>query len=235
MRAGSNVGLVDSLIAEKRFLDAAEVIVQNVVTADFTQAIRDTFVAPKYVHSPIHDAILLIDPKVVVTTNYDDIYDSYCRKGIAVNGYNVCRYYDRHLVADLRSPVRMIVKSHGCVSDSSQIVLSRSQYFKVRQDNASFYRVLDALFVTHTVLFLGYSLADPDIQLVLENANIAAESVHTHYALIGDDLSPELERAAAQAYNITFVKYPKGRHELAQTLVQSLAAEVAQFRMKNPI
>ena len=234
MPVGIDFTTIDDLIAKDRFLDAAEVILGKLTPADLTRIVREQFVQPKFSHSRIHEAVLAIDPKIVVTTNYDDIYDSYCRTGMAKDGYNVCRYYEDHLVNDLRSPVRLIIKAHGCVSDPSKIVLTRSQYFRERQRYGAFYSVLDALFITNTLLFIGYSLSDPDIQLLLENATIAARSSHTHYALVEDDLQPDIEQAAASAYNLYFIKYPKGRHDKAEELLLELADQVTQFRVLNP-
>jgi hypothetical protein len=234
MPADACVAVIDDLLLKERFLDAAEIILSKIAPADFTRIVREQFVQPRFEHSRTHEAILAIDPKIVVTTNYDDIYDTYCRSGMAHDGYNICKYYDQHLVNDLRSPVRLVVKAHGCVSDPSRIVISRSQYFRERQEHRNFYEVLDALFLTNTVLFVGYSLSDPDIQLVLENSNIAARSSHGHYALIEDNLEPDIEQAAAKAYNIHFIKYKKGQHEQAESALMDLADKVAQFRISNP-
>ena len=132
------------------------------------------------------------------------------------------------------SPVRLIVKAHGCVADPARIVLSRSQYFKERQLHAGFYNVLDALFITHTILFVGYSMSDPDIQLVLENSNISATSSHTHYALVEDSIQPDIEDASRRAYNIHFIKYPAGQHQEAARLLADLEEQVTQFRVANP-
>lgn len=231
---GTSFTTIDDLLAKEKFLDAAEVIMGKIVPADFTRIVRERFVKPKFHNSSIHESVLTIDPKIVVTTNYDDIYDNYCRSGMAEDGYNVCKYYDQHLVNDLRSPVRIIIKSHGCVSDPSRIVLTRSQYFKERQEYGSFYTVLDALFLTHTILFIGYSLSDPDIQLVLENTNIAARSSHKHYALIEDKFESDIEQAVANAYNIHFLKYSEGRHDEAESALNELANQVNAFRISNP-
>lgn len=232
---GTDLTAADSLIAKERYLDAAEVLLAKIPPADFTRIVREQFVRPKFANSSIHLSILSIDPKIVVTTNYDDIYDNFCRTGLARDGYNVCKYYDNHLVNDLRSPVRLIVKAHGCVSDASRIVLSRSQYFRERQLHSGFYGILDALFVTNTILFVGYSLSDPDIQLVLENSTISASSSHTHYALVEDSLQEDIEEAAKRAYNIHFIKYPAGRHDEAARLLKELEDEVTQFRVASPM
>jgi hypothetical protein len=232
--AGSDLSAIDDLIAKDKLLDAAEVLVAKIPTADFTRVVREQFVQPRFTNSSIHLSVLTLDPKIVVTTNYDDIYDGFCRTGQAHDGYNVCKYYEEHLVNDIRSPVRLIVKAHGCVSDPSRIVLARSQYFRVRQSYGVFYSVLDALFLTNTMLFVGYGLSDPDIQLVLENASIAARSAHPHYALVEDNIQPDVEAAARVSYNIHFIKYPIGRHDIAELAMRELAEAVTQFRIANP-
>lgn len=226
---------IDDLMAKEKFLDAAEIILSNMSPADFTHIIRELFVQPRFAPSKVHEAILDIDPKIIITTNYDDIYDTFCRSGMAKDGYNVCRYYDHHLVTDLRSPVRIVVKAHGCISDPSKIVLSRSQYFRGRQGYGSFFNVLDSLFLTNTILFIGYSLSDPDIQLVLENANIAAPSAHPHYALVPDDIPADIERAASMAYNIEFFKFSAGNYAEIESSLVELAELVKQQRVSNPI
>ncbi len=221
---------IDKFISEQRFLDAAEVILHHVPQADFSAYIREELVRPKYKPSLVHESVLEIDPKVVVTTNYDDIYDNYCRQGEAIDGYNICRYYEDHLVSDLRSPVRLILKAHGCVSNPSKIVLSRSQYFKEKQDHGNFFKVLESLFLTHTILFLGYSLSDPDIQLILENSNIAAKSAHPHYIAVGNDTDPVLKESYKRTYNLEFVEFPAGDYNALNSGISELKDEVLSYR-----
>ena len=225
---------IDNLISREQFLDAAEIIMGNISRADFTMLMRRLFNQPKYLHSKVHEAVLEIDPKIVITTNYDEIYDNYCRSGLAVDGYNICRYFDQHLVADIRSPVRIVIKAHGCISDSSKIVLARSQYFKAKQEYSEFFSVLNALFLTNTILFIGYSLSDPDIQLVLENSNIAYPSIHPHYALIPNNIDTEIEKAASKAYNVQFLKYEAGNYAKVESFLSELRDLVNQQRASNP-
>lgn len=235
MSSGADKTTIDDLLSKEKYLDAAEIILGRISSADFSRVIRQLFIQPHYQPSRIHKAVLNIDPKIVVTTNYDDVYDNYCRTGMAINGYNICKYYDQHLIDGLRSPVRLIVKAHGCVSDPSKIVLARSQYFKERQHYSSFYTILDALFLTSTLLFIGYSLSDPDIQLVLENGNIAAPSSHTHYAAIADDILPDIEQAVAKAYNIHFLKFQSENYKEVEEALEELENAVTQFRVSNPV
>ncbi|MDR6569938.1 SIR2 family protein [Chitinophaga ginsengisegetis] len=227
--------IISDLISKYRYLEAAEVIYELVPKADYTQFIRDELELPKYQASKIHEIVLDLDPKIVITTNYDKIYDNYCTIGTAADGYNISKYYDQHLTADLRSPIRTIIKAHGCVSDPSKVVLTKSQYFKARKDYPNFYKVLDALFLTHTILFIGYSLNDPDIQLLLENVNITAPTAHPHYFVMGDGTNEILKKSNKISYNLEFIEFPTGNYNELNIGLADLADKVQKVRETNPL
>lgn len=233
-RDKASIPIADSLIAKEKYLDAAEVLFGSINPADFASYIREVMAEPRYQASDIHEHVLNLDPKIVVTTNYDDIYDNYCKSGKEQGLYNVCKYYESHLVSDLRSPVRQIIKAHGCITDPSKIVLTRSQYFQERQNHPNFYKVLDALFLTNTLLFLGYSLSDPDIQLMLENSNITYKASHPHYALVEEGMEESIKKAYKEAYNIDFVEFPPGDFAKANEMLEELVQLVNKRRETNP-
>jgi hypothetical protein len=219
-----------SLVRQQQFLDAAEIVTACSDPADFAEFLRGTFVQPHFAPSEMHKIILNLDPKIVVTTNYDDIYDHYCVSGKAESGYNICRYYEKHAVDNIRSRIRLIVKAHGCVSDTHKIVLSRSSYYRARRDYPGFYALLDALFLTHTILFVGCSLTDPDIQLVLENANISVPSSHPHYALVEKTRHRSMVDAIRVTHNVSLLEYQKGKHDLAVEALAVLRDKVISAR-----
>jgi len=218
------------LIKKQQFLDAAEVITEGSDHAAFGNYLRETFDAPRFVASEMHKLVLDIDPKIVITTNYDQIYDRYCTSGIAAGGYNVTLHTDNNIVDSIRSRVRLVVKAHGCVSRPQEIILSRSSYYKARRDHGKFYSVLDALFLTNTILFIGCSLTDPDIQLVLENVNLSAPSAHPHYALVEKSRHQIIKSAIKTTHNIELLEYPAKQHAVAVTELSSLRDRVVSLR-----
>jgi hypothetical protein len=221
---------IRSLVRQNQYLDAAEILVACSDRADFSDYLRRTFIQPRYSSSEMHKIVLNIDPKIVVTTNYDEIYDHYCISGRAESGYNVCRYYEGFAVDNIRSRIRLIVKAHGCVSDTTKVILSRSSYYRARRDYVGFYSLLDALFLTNTLLFVGCSLTDPDIQLILENANIAVPSAHPHYALVEKTRHRYLVDAIKGTHNLSLLEYPKARHDIALESLRSLKDKVLSIR-----
>lgn len=164
----------NSLISSGRLLEAAEVIRMNISAPEFTRIIRENLRNPDYQPSGIHKAIIEIDPKIVITTNYDEIYEKLFRN-LAGNGYTVVKPNEQeNIISNLRSGDRCILKLHGCVTQTQDIVLNKTSYFNNRRKFPKFYNTIDAIFLINTIIFIGTSLDDPDLQLVLENAQIAA-------------------------------------------------------------
>ncbi len=227
--------LIRDLLDKEKFLDAAEIILENISPANYTDYLRTKLQLPRFQPSSIHEAVFRIEPKVVITTNYDDIYDNYCKLGMSSNGYNICKHSDTHLVSDLRSPYRSIVKAHGCISNPIETILSRSQFFQAKYRYSNFFKILDSLFITNTILFIGYSLSDPDIQLLLENSHISAIGSHPHYACMPDDLHPTIKKVIKKTYNIELIEFPAGNYSELSNGLTDLANEVTAYRLTHPI
>jgi hypothetical protein len=210
-------------------LDSAQILADSLGAGDFAIFIRDELETPGFLPSELHELVLRIDPKVIVTTNYDRILES-AVAGVAA-GYNVSHYYDDHLVNDLRSTRRLIIKAHGCVSDPQRVVLTRKQYFAARRDFPQFFAALDALFLTSTLLFIGSGFSgDPDIELLLQNVNISAPSDHPHYTIIEDGRHSSVIRAIEETHNIKFLQYEQGEHSQVIDALRVLADSVEGYR-----
>lgn len=235
MRDKSDEAYIRSLITEKRFLDAAEVMRTRVSDADFSLFVTREFETPHFQPSEIHKSVHLLDPKIVVTTNFDAIYDNYCNGFGGAVAYSIVKYYDTHILNSIRSPKRLVIKAHGCVSDPQKIVIARSGYFRAKKENAGFYEILNSIFITSSIFFVGYSMSDPDIQLVLENSNIAVPSVHKHYFLTEESqLHPALKKAMEDAYNLEFITFPQGDFAFLEENLRNLCDMVLEHRDLNP-
>lgn len=226
--------MVMSLVDKNRYLDAAEIIVAKANPADYANIMHAEFVEPKFSHSDIHEEVYKLDAKVVVTTNYDEVYENYCKLGKGSQGYTVCRYYEPHAINEVRSNRRVILKAHGCVSNAQLTVLSRTQYHRSQRDYPEFFNLLDSLFVTNTLLFIGCSLTDPDFLLLLEGTNIKCPSAHPHYAVLGSGEPEPLRQATRTVYNVECLEYPNGDHGQIVQGLQNLNARVAEWRRTHP-
>lgn len=225
---------VGELIGKELFLDAAEVVFDGVPQADRRIFFQQIFTAPRFSPSPFHAAIQAINAKIIITTNYDQLYEEQCGALVAGRGYAVRKYNDKNILNDVRSKDNLIVKAHGCMNNTEALILTRSDYFKIKKENWQFYNVLDSLLTVSTVVFLGCSMTDPDIQLVLENTNIAASSDHTHYAVLPDGRHPALLRAMENSYNIKALQYEydaNGGHGILYDSLVELKTRIDDLRL----
>jgi hypothetical protein len=236
LRDGSNRGQpsdqekADELLADKRYLDCAEILRSTCLhPADYNRLVGETL--ERYRPTEVHRQIESLDQKIVVTTNFDTLYEDHCRQGDGRDGYSVIKYHDLGLITRMRSPKRLIIKAHGCVTVPENTILSKSDFFRMRAEYPSFFKTLESLFLTHTLLFIGYSVADPDIQLLLENSAITAVSDHPHYALMAEGLHPAMQAAVFRTFNLRILEYdPAREHEEFLTSLQDLAGRVNELR-----
>ena len=129
----------------------------------------------------------------------------------------------------MRSPDYLIIKAHGTIDDTDHIVFTHSQYSRIRNSYATFYRMLDSLLLTHTFIFLGCGLSDPDIQLVLENLNFSFPGCRPHYMIIpSNNLSEDELSCIASNRNLEFLTYdnPDGMHSQLLENLRCLGKEV---------
>jgi hypothetical protein len=207
LRDESDKELVNTLIDKDLLLDAAEIIFDDVVQPERRSFFSAVFAEPRFKVSDYHSVIQKINPKIAITTNYDQLYEQQCGALVAGQGYAVKKYTDKKILNDVRSKDNLIIKAHGCITDTEALILTRSDYFKIKRDHSQFYNVLDSLLTVNTVLFLGCSMGDPDIQLILENTNISASSDHPHYAVLPEGRHRALKKAMLNSYNIKVLEY----------------------------
>lgn len=228
--------LVKQMIRQGRMLDAAQIIRDGAVQADFNTTLRSKFQIRPTPHHDLYQDLLLMDPKVIVTTNYDEFLEkNFEHFSGDKEAHSVSNHTTKGLIDDLRSPIRSILKIHGCISNPGSVVLDRVSYFSAKRDNPGVFSTLSALMTVNTVLFLGYSVSDPDIQLILENINLFSTSQHPHYALVSKIDHKSIKDANKHSYNVEFLEYPSGQHNRVRELIAELRTEVEGIRSSRGI
>lgn len=226
--------LVKRLIRYERLLDAAELINSQLLPADRRAILEDRFKITPVPVADVYEHILNLDPKVCITTNYDQFIEkNFDHFSGGMSSHQVRSYNYDGLVSDLRSPARVILKIHGCITEPSNIVLDKKSYFNAKSQNPGIYEAIKALCTVNTVLFLGYSMGDPDIQLILEDINAKAKSDHRHFALVPKFEHPSLRDANQHTYNVEFIEYPSERHDLVPKALKELADAVVATRASS--
>lgn len=132
----------------------------------YNRIIRENISDQRITDAPLSKAIFDLKPSHIITTNYDTLLESseseFCQQ------YDVI-IYDKDLLNAQKK--KYIIKMHGDVSDCDTIVLKEQDYLNFSQTHVLIELFVKALLTDHTFLFLGYSLNDYNVKLILSWIN----------------------------------------------------------------
>lgn len=89
---------------------------------------------------------------------------------------------------------------------------------------------LEALSLTSTILFVGYSLDDPDIQLALQSVGRGRLDPEAHYMLSPEPDTPSRVPVFRETYGVTVLTYPAGDHSVVGADLEALVELVLGAR-----
>ena len=128
---------------------------------EYFDLIRNTLSCDKRAN-PINDAIFKILPHHVITTNYDPLLER--SKEVNALLYSVI-YQDKDILSN--NNTHYIIKMHGDLEYPQSIVLRESDYIEYEQTHTLISTFIKSLLLDHTFLFIGYSLNDYNLKLII--------------------------------------------------------------------
>jgi hypothetical protein len=177
---------IEQCITDADLLTACELCRKYLSPAGFKTELLQEFSGNGYRPAKIHDDLSLVDSRLVMTTNFDKLYENRANQ-LQDNTVIVKNYYDKDVADVFRRRDRVVLKVHGTIDVPDQTIFTRSQYALARRDYGHFYQLLRGLFVTHTFVFLGASMRDPDMQLLLEDHAYRFEGARPHYIVMPEN------------------------------------------------
>jgi hypothetical protein len=106
-------------------------------------------------------ALRAIRPHAVITTNYDNMLESIFQGYEAIVGKQVLRYN--------LNAYGEVYHIHGSVDEPQTIVINKEDYDRWSRESKYFAAKLLTYFAEHPVIIFGYSLADTNVRVVLED------------------------------------------------------------------
>ncbi|WP_318496513.1 SIR2 family protein [Photobacterium leiognathi] len=222
------------LIKNRNYLLALQAIKEQSIPQDYTALLEKQFNNHKIKAGKLHEHIFYLDQNIVITTNFDRIYDKYCDY-FGEGSYKTLSYYSNGIGDTIRSDNRLIIKAHGCINEPEKMIFTRYEYHNAKQKHTQFYDILKALFITHTCIFIGCGMEDPDILLTLEDVKISSSNTFPHYfiSLIGSSSSIE-KRNLENNYNIKALEYGPSHEDLIEA-IGNLREEVENYKALHGI
>lgn len=202
--SGDDKKFVEDMLKKQNYLLALQAIADLCDSGEYSNYLKSQYLRGKYKPSKVHELIKDLDSKIVVTTNFDKLYEGLCHEP----EYITFDYTDtRSIIGSIKAPENIIIKAHGSIDDTEKLIFTAKQYYQAQEKYPEFYHLMTALFLTHTVVFFGYSLNDPDINLLLQFLHNTANSSCPHYMIDKKGNKPQLVKHWKDAYNVSLLEY----------------------------
>lgn len=200
-----NLEPIEEAIRSNDYLHACEWL-QKRFDENWVSYLRRTFSRPAFQPADIHEQILKLDSRIVFSLNFDDIYERHAG-GIHFGSYVTKNYYDEDVSEFLRGDGRYIIKVHGNLNAPLSLIFTQKDYSKARVKYSTFYDAFDAALLSHTFIFIGCGVSDPDVNLLLENQKFGFPSQNPHYFLTSHNFNPDMKMSLRENRNLKVLEY----------------------------
>jgi hypothetical protein len=134
--------------------------------------------------SPLHEAIVGLDQRLLLTTNFDKLIEISWEAKIGGSTHlpKLITSIDPSIFNILKDHSRkFIVKIHGTVDNPETMIFSRSEYVRLAFGNLNYSTFLEVLLLNYTFLFIGFSMNDPAIISLMEMYALRYPKARPHY------------------------------------------------------
>lgn len=182
---------------------------KEVLLGSFNDYIADRFGDRALKHTKDHDLLVGLDGiRFIITTNYDslieDAFIAATAKRIPAYNYRQVGSVQRHLLKQ----EFFIFKAHGDAETVGEgIILTEQDYRKLMFEERAYQSLLATMFTMTTMVFVGASMADPELRLLLQFISSAFQSDGPpHFAVMAEEEMGmvEMERWRKD-FNVQFI------------------------------
>ena len=212
--------IISARIKNKDFLIASELLKENLadqwtglLSTEFQQA-ADT--------SRLHKAIINLGQRIIVTTNFDKLIENAWSECSPARYPNVVSDVDNKVFRLFRNDDPYIIKLHGTIDAPEKIIFDKTSYQRDAFANQFYRDLIGTLLLTHTFLFVGFSMDDPAISSILESHAFKFFDSRPHYIFTSGKDEPLVDELSRKVRKLFVMKYSSKNNHIA--LVESLEA-----------
>lgn len=200
---------IEAAIDSERYLEAAELLsysyTKNSNRRSLQNQIKKLVDEPetgyRYQTNPWHKELIDLNPRIIITTNYD-----LQLKRAFPEGFKHVKLDDTGIPRYIKFSEPTVVHFHGSVENLDTIVLSQSDYILNERKYSEFFNIIESLMKTKVFLFLGYSLQDPDMLMLLQKTSISG-SDESRFILTDDGLEDYKREMFINSYGVNVLTY----------------------------
>lgn len=221
--------LVRERIRAKDYLIASQLLKSHLAD-QWTTVLTEEFQQAADI-SRLHRAIVSLNQRVIVTTNFDKLIEK------AWNDSDVKRYptvvskIDQQVFKLFRDSESYLIKIHGSIDEPESIVFDKSSYQRSAFSNRFYQDLVSTLLLTHTFLFIGFSMDDPAVSLLVESHAHRFSETRPHYAFFSGKRQTEIDEISKTIRRLFIIRYSDANnHKELADQIEVLAEEGARRR-----
>lgn len=140
--------------------------------------IRKNFNISSSADFELHKKIIELSGQII-TTNYDNAFELASNNSIIPSSYT-----DSFNINEIsKNGAPYIFKLHGSYNEPSNCIIFEGDYSKLYSSNQGAVEKLKTIFSEKTLLFVGFSFNDPDINLIFNNLDKAFGNNNRHFII----------------------------------------------------
>ena len=215
--------LIVERIESKDFLIAAELL-KGELKHRWSDALRDEF-GQVGEASSLHKAIIELRQRIIITTNFDKLLEgAWSSLNMDTHYPQVLTKIDNNIFKIFRDNHSYIIKLHGTIDDETSMVFTKSEYSEKAFGSWIYDELLRVLLLTHTFLFIGFSMNDPAISLIIEMYAQTFQNMRPHYIFLAAPVHESIVDISRRLRKLYIIPYdPQNNHLELVTHIRQLA------------
>lgn len=176
----------------------------------FGDYMTERFVDHTNQHDINHELIIKTNTSLVITINYDDLIEQAYNKVYGKYPPKFIYNQSKQAANNFWKGRFFVLKAHGDANlDVETLILTQKDYRKTLYREPGYRSLLQAIFTTKSILFLGVSMSDPEFNQLLDYLH---DSYHgggpKHYLLIDENQNHQtISRRYLEDFNIQTIPF----------------------------
>lgn len=221
--------IIENLINNQEYLLASELLKTNLsnqwielLASEFQQAAEA---------SRLHKAIIALGPRIVATTNFDKLIENAWSQSNESSYPTVIAQIGSDAFRLFRDDEKYLIKLHGTIDSPQGIVFDKTSYQISAFNNRYYADILSTLLLTHTFIFVGFSMGDPAVTMIVENAAHRFPTTRPHYIFQPGKSIPEVDDLWKRLRKLYVLRYSEtNNHAALADQIEALGLAAATRR-----
>jgi hypothetical protein len=208
------------LIKQQDYLMACEMISRGMGSELWNRALTTEY-KQRGTPSDLQKIIIKLRQRILITTNFD-MYLEAAWEDVnpdATHHWKVSRSISRDSFQVFRDSEEYLFKVHGSIDDLSTMIFTKKEYSDKAYGNWAYSKFIETILLTHTVLFIGFSLSDPAISQIIENYAHNIPNARPHYIFLPGKHSDQFIEINKDLRRIFIVPYSEKNNHLELTQI----------------